>query len=89
VADKTIPNLVSVEVGTAGAITIFNAFGSTDVVVDFEGTLPLRSYRSTIPTTPFGFDRSAQVGEKGQRRHHGEYRDGKLRTARPSPSLQT
>jgi hypothetical protein len=37
VAGKTIPNLVSVQVGTGGAITIFNAAGSTDVVVDFEG----------------------------------------------------
>jgi hypothetical protein len=37
VSGKTIPNLVTVQVGSGGAITIFNAFGSTDVVVDLEG----------------------------------------------------
>ena len=37
VAGKTIPNLVSVQVGGSGAITFFNAFGSTHVVVDLEG----------------------------------------------------
>jgi beta-glucanase (GH16 family) len=37
VAGKTIPNLVTVQVGTGGAISLFNGFGSTDVVVDLEG----------------------------------------------------
>lgn len=37
VAGATIPNLVSVQVGSGGAITFFNAAGSTDVVVDLEG----------------------------------------------------
>jgi IPT/TIG domain len=37
VAGATIPNLVSVQVGAGGAITIFNSVGSTDVVVDLEG----------------------------------------------------
>ncbi len=37
VTGETIPNLVSVQVGSGGAITIFNAVGSTDVVVDLEG----------------------------------------------------
>jgi hypothetical protein len=36
-ANSTIPNLVSVQVGSGGAITFFNAAGSTDVVVDLEG----------------------------------------------------
>jgi beta-glucanase (GH16 family) len=36
-AGKTIPGLVTVQVGTGGAITIFNGVGSTDVVVDLEG----------------------------------------------------
>jgi len=37
VAGTTIPNLVSVQVGSGGSITLFNAAGSTDVVVDLEG----------------------------------------------------
>jgi subtilisin family serine protease len=37
VAGKTVPNLVEVPVGSGGAITIYNAFGSSDVVVDLEG----------------------------------------------------
>jgi hypothetical protein len=37
VKGKTIPNLVSVPVGTAGAITFFNAKGNVDVVADLEG----------------------------------------------------
>jgi Cellulase (glycosyl hydrolase family 5)/IPT/TIG domain len=37
VAGETIPNLVTVQVGTGSAITIFNVAGSTDVVVDLEG----------------------------------------------------
>jgi Cellulase (glycosyl hydrolase family 5)/IPT/TIG domain len=37
VAGETIANLVTVQVGTASAITIFNGAGSTDVVVDLEG----------------------------------------------------
>jgi hypothetical protein len=36
-AGSTIPGLVTVQVGTGGAITFFNAGGSTDVVVDLEG----------------------------------------------------
>ena len=37
VAGTTIANLVSVQVGSGGAITFYNAAGSTDVVVDLEG----------------------------------------------------
>jgi hypothetical protein len=36
-AGSIIPGLVTVQVGTGGAITFFNAGGSTDVVVDLEG----------------------------------------------------
>jgi hypothetical protein len=36
-AGTTIANLVSVQVGSGGAITLYNAAGSTDVVVDLEG----------------------------------------------------
>jgi hypothetical protein len=37
VPGKTLPNLVSVRVGAGGAVTFYNAFGSTDVVADLEG----------------------------------------------------
>jgi hypothetical protein len=37
VAGETIPNLVVVELGSDGALSIFNYAGSTDVVVDVEG----------------------------------------------------
>jgi hypothetical protein len=36
-AGKTVPNLVEVPVGAGGAITFYNAVGSTDVVVDLQG----------------------------------------------------
>jgi hypothetical protein len=36
-AGKTVPGLVTVQVGAGGAITLFNGVGSTDVVVDLEG----------------------------------------------------
>ena len=36
-AGKTVPNLVTVLVGSGAAITLFNSVGSTDVVVDLEG----------------------------------------------------
>jgi hypothetical protein len=37
VAGETVPNLVSVGLGTAGSVTIFNGLGSADAVVDLEG----------------------------------------------------
>jgi outer membrane protein assembly factor BamB len=37
VAGRTVPNLVEVTVGAGGAVTFFNAAGSTDVVADLEG----------------------------------------------------
>ena len=36
-AGQTVPNLVVVRVGRAGNITLFNAAGSVDVVIDVEG----------------------------------------------------
>jgi outer membrane protein assembly factor BamB len=36
-AGRTVPNLVSVQVGNGGSITFFNGAGSTDVVADLEG----------------------------------------------------
>jgi hypothetical protein len=37
VAGQTVPNLVVVKLGANGAIDLFNATGSTDVVVDVVG----------------------------------------------------
>jgi Fibronectin type III domain/IPT/TIG domain len=37
VAGLTVPNLVVVEVGTGGAVDFYNAFGTTDVIVDVVG----------------------------------------------------
>ena len=37
VAGQTVPNLVIVKLGANGAVDLFNAFGSTDVVVDVVG----------------------------------------------------
>jgi hypothetical protein len=37
VARQTVPNLVFVNLGAGGAVTIFNSSGSTNVVVDLEG----------------------------------------------------
>jgi hypothetical protein len=37
VAGLTVPNLVVVKVGASGAIDLFNASGTTDVVVDVVG----------------------------------------------------
>jgi hypothetical protein len=45
-AGQTVPNLVEVAVGPQGQVNIFNAAGSTDVIVDVEG------YVATPVTTP-------------------------------------
>jgi hypothetical protein len=37
VAGETVPNLVSVGLGTGGSVTIYNGLGSADAVVDLEG----------------------------------------------------
>jgi len=36
-AGLTVPNLVVVKVGTGGAVDFYNAFGSTDVIIDIVG----------------------------------------------------
>jgi hypothetical protein len=37
VATQTVPNLVVVKLGSDGSVQVFNAAGSTDVVVDVSG----------------------------------------------------
>jgi hypothetical protein len=53
-AGKTIPGLVTVQVGTGGAITLFNGVGATDVVVDLEGyfAAPSGSAGGEVALTP-------------------------------------
>src|SRR6202022_72185 len=36
-AGKTVPNLVEIKLGAAGMLTVYNAFGNTDVVFDVNG----------------------------------------------------
>jgi uncharacterized protein YvpB len=37
IAGQTVPNLVTVPVGSGGKITLYNGFGSADLVIDVEG----------------------------------------------------
>jgi serine protease len=64
VAGETLANLVTVPIGTQGAVTIYNHIGSTDVVVDVEGyytTSPQATglYNPVNPSRVFG---TLQVG---------------------------
>jgi hypothetical protein len=57
VAGQTVPNRVQVPVGTGGKVSIFNATGSVDVVVDVGGhftdsTDPSAIGAQFVPTTP-------------------------------------
>jgi hypothetical protein len=37
ITGQTVPNLVVVKLGAGGAIDLYNAFGTTDVIVDVVG----------------------------------------------------
>lgn len=51
VAGQTVPNLVISKLGHEGKISIFNAFGSTDVIVDLLGWFPMQnSYAPLVPS---------------------------------------
>jgi hypothetical protein len=57
VAGETVPNRVQVPVGTAGKVSMFNAAGSVDVVVDVGGYFtdssdPSATGAQFVPTTP-------------------------------------
>ncbi len=55
-ANQTVPNLVTVKVGSSGRVSLFNASGSTDVIADVagyygDGTGAVGS--TFVPLTPF------------------------------------
>ncbi|MGC2208099.1 MAG: G1 family glutamic endopeptidase [Candidatus Dormiibacterota bacterium] len=56
VSGDTVPNLVIVPVGSGGQVTLYNALGRTDVVVDLEGYFAPEAVGSTagsyVPLTP-------------------------------------
>ncbi|HVS05277.1 MAG TPA: hypothetical protein VHK65_03820 [Candidatus Dormibacteraeota bacterium] len=57
-AGKTVPNLTELELGAGGMLTVYNAFGNTDVVFDVNGYWSAPSagcppdglYRSLVPS---------------------------------------
>lgn len=50
VAGQTVPNLVMSKLGTGGKVSIFNAAGSTNVIVDVVGWFPLENaYTPLVP----------------------------------------
>lgn len=50
VAGQTVPNLVVSKLGTGGKVSIFNAAGSTDVIVDIAGWFPSENaYTPLVP----------------------------------------
>jgi hypothetical protein len=54
VGGQTVPNLVTVPVGSAGQVAFFNGFGSADLVVDLEGyfAAPNGAAGEFAPLTP-------------------------------------
>ena len=71
IAGQTSANLVTVEVGTQGGVTVYNHSGSTDLVVDVEGyytVSPLQSglYDPVNPSRLLGTSQSgANIGPGG------------------------
>ena len=50
VNDQTVPNLVISKLGAGGKVSIFNAFGNTDVIIDLLGWFPIEnSYAPLVP----------------------------------------
>lgn len=52
VAGKTVPNLVVAKVGAGGAVRVFNASGTTHLVVDIVGYFALTAGSGTMAVTP-------------------------------------
>ena len=51
-AGQTIPNLVTVKIGTAGKVTFNNAAGSVDVIADVAGYFDASTGDLFHPLTP-------------------------------------
>src|SRR4029077_10039622 len=56
-AGKTVPNLTEMALGAGGMLTVYNAFGNTDVVMDVNGYVSLDGtcatdglFRSLVPS---------------------------------------
>jgi hypothetical protein len=68
-AGKTVPNLVEIALGTGGMVTVYNAFGNTDIVFDVNGYVsapasgcpPDGLYRSLVPSRILDTRTTAQV----------------------------
>jgi alpha-tubulin suppressor-like RCC1 family protein len=75
VPNVTAPNLVIAKLGTAGAVSIYNLAGSTDIVVDVEGYYPtggafvsltparVLETRPGLPVAPGGTQRGMWIGD--------------------------
>jgi len=67
-AGKTVPNLTEIELGTGGMLTVYNAFGNTDVVFDVNGYVSPAVgcatdglFRSLVPSRVLDTRTSARV----------------------------
>ena len=68
-AGKTVPNLTEIALGTGGKLTVYNAFGNTDVVFDVNGYVsapasgcpPDGLYRSLVPSRVLDTRATAKV----------------------------
>lgn len=68
-AGKTVPNLVEIQLGAGGMLTVYNAYGNTDLIFDVNGYVsgpPVGCptdglYRSLVPSRILDTRMSAQV----------------------------
>ncbi len=77
IAGQTVPNLVELALGTGGKLSVFNASGTTDVIIDVQGWVARRGtapgtaglYRPLVPArildtrTGLGGSRTMQSGQ--------------------------
>jgi len=67
-AGKTVPNLTEIALGTGGMLTVYNAFGNTDVIFDVNGYVSSDGvcasdglYRSLVPSRVLDTRATAKV----------------------------
>jgi len=88
-AGSVRPNLVTVQVGGAGRVSIFNSSGQTEVVADVVGYYDLVSGGGYVPTTPVRVvDSRDGTGTSASRWGPGEVRTLAMGSA-PSPVTAT